>query len=437
MKLPLIIFVISASFLSFAYGLAVGKYEVFPYASLKYVLNSVERVLADPGSALGTRPSSFLAEIRYDGSGVTVYDEDAVQPGTTLLSGFFDNELPEIRLVSLDGEVLQSWPVSVLDLFPDLSHVKPEDDIPANDWGAAVHGIRMEPDGAILFNFDGKGTAKLDRCGDVVWTLPHMTHHSIDRSRDGSYWIPSRQWRETSGTTEMFRLPYRDDTILRVSAQGEVLSEISLNQILVDNGLYAILVANGDFETKMRKEDVLHINDIEELSADLAGAFPHFEAGDLLLSMRHLNLLLVVDPDDWSVKWYRVGPWLRQHDPDFQPDGTITVFNNNSDDTVHGELLGGSNILRFDPFSPTHEVSVWYDDDETPGFFTNTQGKHQVLSNGNTLIAEYWGGRVLEVTPDGRIVWEFVNKYDDEAVAKISGAVRYPAGYLLDPDWSC
>jgi len=31
------------------------------------------------------------------------------------------------------------------------------------------------------------------------------------------------------------------------------------------------------------------------------------------------------------------------------------------------------------------------------------------LANGNTLIVESDGGRVLEVTPSGNLVWEFVN----------------------------
>jgi hypothetical protein len=31
------------------------------------------------------------------------------------------------------------------------------------------------------------------------------------------------------------------------------------------------------------------------------------------------------------------------------------------------------------------------------------------LANGNTLVTESNGGRILEVTPEGETVWEFVN----------------------------
>lgn len=437
MKYPLLGFILGICAIAFAYGVAVGKYEVFPYSVLKLGLNSIEQVLADPSSLDLNRPTGFLADIRYQGSGVTKYRETEVGKGVTLLAGFFDNELPEVRLIELDGSVIQSWPVAVQELFADTSHIKPVEDIPVSNWNAAVHGIKLERDGSILFNLDGKGTTKLDRCGNVVWTLSRMTHHSIDTSVDGTYWIPSRYFRETLFANALFDVPYRDDTILHVSAEGEVIEEISLNRILIDNGLYALLVANGAFESRMSEIDVLHINDIEELSPELAPAFPHFDAGDLLLSLRHLNMLVVVQPDGWKVKWYQIGPWHRQHDPDFQPDGSITVFNNNSDDTKTGEILGGSNILRIDPLSPLRTVDVWYDDAVTPGFFTNTQGKHQILPSGNTLIAEYWGGRAFEVNPDGEVVWEYVNRYDEQDVAKISGAVRYPMDYVSDVNWAC
>ena len=72
-------------------------------------------------------------------------------------------------------------------------------------------------------------------------------------------------------------------------------------------------------------------------------------------------------------------------------------------------------------------------------FFTNTQGKHQHLPNGNWLVTEYYGGRVFEASPDGEIVWEFVNGYDERSVGKVSGAIRYPDGYLDFEvgDWQC
>jgi hypothetical protein len=60
----------------------------------------------------------------------------------------------------------------------------------------------------------------------------------------------------------------------------------------------------------------------------------------------------------------------------------------------------------------------------------------QQLPNGNILITESLGGRVLEVTRDqpGRIVWEYVNalgEIDGRArVGLITHAERFPAESL-------
>ena len=42
-------------------------------------------------------------------------------------------------------------------------------------------------------------------------------------------------------------------------------------------------------------------------------------------------------------------------------------------------------------------------------FFTEGRGSAQRLPNGNTLACEAERGRAIEVTPDGEIVWEFLN----------------------------
>ena len=129
----------------------------------------------------------------------------------------------------------------------------------------------------------------------------------------------------------------------------------------------------------------------------MAPAFPQFEAGDLLISLRELNLLAVIDPSDGRLLWYRHGPWLKQHDPDFQPDGTITVFDNHSGSDA-------SRILRVDP--GTNEVEVEFEGSDAVPFYTWQRGKHQVLPNGNILITETERGRIFEVAPDGGLVWE-------------------------------
>jgi hypothetical protein len=54
-------------------------------------------------------------------------------------------------------------------------------------------------------------------------------------------------------------------------------------------------------------------------------------------------------------------------------------------------------------------------------FFSLFISSAQRLPNGNTLIDEGASGRVFEVTPDKKVVWEFVNPFGDEVVGGPAG----------------
>jgi hypothetical protein len=313
--------------------------------------------------------------------------------------------------------------------------VQPRSAVPATNWNALIHGATALPDGAVVFNFDGLGTVKLTRCGAVAWTLPRMTHHSIERSVDGGFWIPdAHQVTEQSPVAEL-SAPYTEDTILKLSSEGKVLQEISVPQLLSRNNLLALILGNGLSGIALASGEITHLNDVEELTPEMSVHFPGFAPGDLLLSFRNLNLLAVVDPVTTRVKWHQTGPWIKQHDPDFQPDGTISVFNNNNDGTAAGDILGGSSVVTVNPL--TGDSTVVYGGRPEQRVFTGTMGKHQTLGGGHLLITETFAGRAFEVNRDGQVVWEYINRYDDDEVALVSEAIRYPEGYFTVNNWSC
>jgi hypothetical protein len=202
------------------------------------------------------------------------------------------------------------------------------------------------------------------------------------------------------------------------------LREISLLEVLYSNDLIGALFPTGLDSYPIT--DVLHANDVEILSKDAASAFPLFAAGDALVSIRNLNLLIVFDPDSGRVKWSQTGPWLRQHDPDFLPDGRILVFDNRNDG-AGGRLLGGSRVIAIDPV--TRAVETIYEGTTEEPFFSAAHGKADRLNNGNFLVTETDAGRVFEVTPDGAIVWSYIHRYDTERALSVFGASRYPESY--------
>ena len=158
------------------------------------------------------------------------------------------------------------------------------------------------------------------------------------------------------------------------------------------------------------------------LPTRLADQYPLFEAGDLVVSLYQLNLVFVFDPETKKVKWSRITPLVHQHDPDFIGDGLISVFNNNADGTPEGIILGGSSMLQFQ--TKTQEMTQIYPRLDGPSaktskervFYTPVGGKAQQLDNGNWLLTEAVGARILEVDTQGRTVWEWCQKRHDDGV---------------------
>ena len=147
-------------------------------------------------------------------------------------------------------------------------------------------------------------------------------------------------------------------------------------------------------------------------------------------------MVMVVDSTTWKVKWHQLGPWIGQHDPDFRPNGRISIVNNNNDGTESGDILGGSTIVEVDPVKG--DLSVTYGDRPGEHWYTRFQGQHQYFpETGTMLITEARAGRVFEVDANRNVVWEFINRYDDKDIADINGAVRYRDDYFTVKDWSC
>lgn len=433
--------------LAFGAGLYSGAKRNAAYDVASGLGGALSLVLAERENLVQGRPVDFLQPSQHEGSGVTVNGTGAGDDSLVFLSGFFgeDNGL---RLMRRDGTVLAEWTVRFSEHFPDSSFLyRP----PQTDRNVDLHGALLLPDGSAVFNYEYAGTVKLDRCGATEWTLEHPTHHSIERAADGGYWIPGRAyipneardayppftWARTNGSIA-------DDLILRVSEEGQIIGSKSITEMLYENGLEALMTATGySFSSGTTWDgELVHANKIGELPFAMAAAFPGFAPGDLLLSLRQYNLILVVDPVTWEVKWHQTGPWLRQHDPEFLPDGTITVFNNNAykvelgpKGRVNPNAPKDSNIVQVNP--TTGETWVAYGDGEGETFSSVVRGKHEVMPGGGFLITEFEAGRVFQTDAEGEIVWEYINRYDDEEVLEMTEARVYPAGYFTVTDWSC
>ena len=174
-------------------------------------------------------------------------------------------------------------------------------------------------------------------------------------------------------------------------ADASLTKQITLEQIIAANPQIGIFEArliksnlrrsvgqwqyqdlnNGLKLEQISLHDPFHQNDVDVLSKARAKLFKDFEAGDLLLSFRSINLITVIDPSTLEVKWWHYGHFSRQHDPDWSPNGEITVYDNQS----HGRA---SRIISIRP--KDHQIRELIKGEEW-GFYQFAQGNHQLTDD--------------------------------------------------------
>jgi len=322
----------------------------------------------------------------------------------------FDDKRYGAVLLGPQGKVKHIWKPS-------------QEDVPwdhRDDANVFPHGFDVGRDGSIYAAYDnGTSLTKYDYCGNIAWRLQGGFHHSITLGDDGTLWV----WGPTLDD------PNRNDCLVQIDdATGKILKAITLEKVISANPEIDIFGIRqlDEHNRSIWVEDgggQWHPNDIDPLPAALASKYPQFKAGDLLVSLRSVDLVFVMDPDTLKVKWWRQGLVRRQHDPDWGQDGTITIFNNN----MHRDH---SSIIGIDPKTYKSKVLL---DGKKYNFYTHIQGKHQMLPGGGILTTSPQQGRVFEVDRKGKVVFEFLNVYDDQNRAlSISEAKNLPLDYFRE-----
>jgi hypothetical protein len=146
--------------------------------------------------------------------------------------------------------------------------------------------------------------------------------------------------------------------------------------------------------------DYYHLNTVEVLpDTPLGRQDRRFRAGNILICLRNVNLILILDRETRDVAWaWGIDDLEMPHMPTKLPDGNILVYDN-------GVWSGRTRVIELNPVS---EQIVWVYEGEPPeSFYSKRRGSNQRLPNGNTLIADSESGRAFEVTPVGKTVWEF------------------------------
>lgn len=415
---------------SLVLGMASVKRDMGLYHAVWDTLDNAKTLWEEIPNLRGTEPVHFLVPALYPGKGVTLND-GAKSDDLILLSGFLGDD-NKVQLIRRDGTVLNEWRLRAHAIYPDTSFFR---DSPMTDWNAITHGTIITPEGDIVFSFESGGLVRMDRCGKVKWATTEVTHHSPNWGADGSIVVSAGRYidKPNRDIPWPFTGPFWEDLVARYDGDGKRIFERPLTDLFIQNGMEPWLTSTGEFKTRISGE--FHLNEVEELSPELAPDFPMFQAGDLLLSLRNRNMILVTDPQVTKVKWWAVGPFVRQHDPDFDRGGTISVFDNHADDSPDGVHGGGTRIVQIDP--ATNQSVVLYGGRDGQRFFSAERGTHQRQANGNIMVTEAEQGRAFEVTPAGKIVWEYLNRWDQTRATWIHDTETFDPNYFTVTDWTC
>lgn len=358
----------------------------------------------------------------YRGQKAAPTRADRMMPGLTMLVHFIKGDHMAVSVIDADKKLIHRWNIDWFDIWPDAEHI-PYFRKPKSEPGTMIHGAKILDNGDLVFNFEYLGMVRLDACGNVRWRLAEQSHHSIDIDEDGNIWAPVNHHRQIENSTMPMHYPfYVDPYIYKISPDGKVITKKSILSILAENNLYgAMFLSSLNNTDPVVKGDTLHVNDIEVFPSTMKPGLA--QPGDILVSMRNISSIMIVEPGTWRVKHLVTGVSLRQHDPDFIDGNTIAIYDNNNRFAVD-DPEAFSRIITVT--LPDHHVTTIFRGTTDKPFFSKILGKEQWLANGNILFSDAEHGQAVEITREGAIVWQYINRISEHKVGTIQEATRLP-----------
>jgi hypothetical protein len=320
-------------------------------------------------------------------SGVTVYDRDRTVAG---LNFYTTGDVPGAVLMDMQGRVLHKWAYGYIDAWVE-SPDRPELRTSAKGSGfwrrAYVFG-----NGDVLAVFDGLAILKVNSRSELQWVNFGGFHHDLEVMPDGRIFVLTREahivpWYNADE-------PVLEDYVAVLDADGRELERVSVLEAIAGSEFASAL------DVAEPSGDILHSNTVEVLDGRLEGRIPAFRKGNVLVTVREIDLVVVIDMESGLVVWAEQGHWRAPHQATVLANGNLMIFDNRGNE-------GSSRVVEFDPVTLD---TVWEFKGEMPEDFRSLEcGSNHRLPNGNTLIVETDRGAAFEVTPDGETVWKYIN----------------------------
>jgi len=368
------------------------------------------------------------APVGESGSGVVLFDRERACPGYNLYCTRYTGQA---FLLDMEGQPVQEW-----------QFAPPEE-------GGSFHHVVMLADGDLLAIEEHRRLIRFDWSSRPVWERRLTVHHDVALAPDGTCYAIIREsqiyrkmrvWFDAiAHVTIAGNELYRWSTFDHLAELKKTLDTRSFLDTVLDSA-FGGRPDQGVEATRIKKAvakdrydfDYFHLNTITVIPPnDLGEQDARFAAGNLLVCFRNVNQIAVLKKDSYRVLWaWGQGQLEWPHHPTLLPDGHILVFDN-------GVRRQRSRVLELEP--ATGAILWEYQAPLPEDFYSQARGSAQRLPNGNTLICESDKGQVFEVTPQGEMVWLWLNPATDgghrRVVYRMLRLPGWTVGPLVGHDW--
>ncbi len=415
-RLFIVALLVSVVFLSVVFGMAAYKFKLWPFPIFRDAFQATKawREKLMPVTRYKTYVWNWTP---HTNSGILRYNKEKAYNGVTL---YTSGHAQKAFLISMKGQILHEWHLPFSRVWTNPPHIT----FPASDDFIFWMRAQLYPNGDLLAMYigvedtpAGYGLVKVDKDSRMIWKYAERVHHDLDVGSDGKIYTLIQGITKEKIPGIKLAPPLMYDSIVVLSADGQEIKRLSITEAFRHSDFSHVLT----LPVEVPRGNFLHTNTVEVLDERTAEQFPFLEKGQVLISMREIDTIAVIDLDKEQVVWVTRGPWHRQHDPDFLPNGNMLIFDNRG----HYGKGGGSRVIEFDPI--TMDIIWQYTGDQKDRFYSWVMASQQRLPNGNTLITESMRGRLFEVTQEKEIVWEFINpkRSPDDRVALVQWAQRF------------
>jgi hypothetical protein len=380
-------------------------------------------------------PCGALAQTVYP-TGTTIYKRTLAFDGLT----FYPALDQRAKLINMQGSLIHEW--------------RPPGPSDAPPWYPLYEPIPESP--GHVFALQTKNVSELAWDSNVVWQFVAPVNLGVGDLDQGVIFHHDVVRRANGNTLVLCSVRIRvpaispnvltDDCILEVTPAGEIVWQWFTFQHFEEFGFTTEarqLIAAG-----RNGGDWAHANAVSEIPPN-HHSDPTFTPGNLLVNYRELSTMIIIDKTTGAIVW-KVGPHdnftIGQHQPEMLPldlpgAGNVLTFDNGGEAGYPTQFRGFSRVVEFDPV--TRAVALNYDATDSGRvaftFFSPFVSGAQRLPNGNTLAVEGVKGRLFELTPEGRLVWEYMTPFFGVQTQASGASVQIPGifrAYRLPRSWA-